>query len=315
MEGPRAEAWTPARTPPRHVRTCWPSSLPVGQPQPFRVVTGRLALGWPGSSPRPSPCHLRVPVFSWSIVSFVPGVGSVTLGAQRVTLSVPGPRLRSSATPGPRGFAGPPAACAGLSEGAPQGFGVTVRSRASGEQPGRLPSCRSFVSSPLSGERPWLCRASLSRNVDLWRMCLLGQSPSRLEASGEERGTRAQRCGRLLPGTWGWGLWRPLQAAAKMQLLGAWPVPVLGLTGRGLVSRGASSHMRPCRSSQRGAGDQAHGPLSRRPARPFSAPALGLPSPVCKAVVSAWSCRRSLSSRRQRGDRPSGPRVAVLSAH
>lgn len=145
MEGPRAEAWTPARTPPRHVRTCWPSSLPVGQPQPFRVVTGRLALGWPGSSPRPSPCHLRVPVFSWSIVSFVPGVGSVTLGAQRVTLSVPGPRLRSSATPGPRGFAGPPAACAGLSEGAPQGFGVTVRSRAIGEQPGRLPFLSLFL--------------------------------------------------------------------------------------------------------------------------------------------------------------------------
>lgn len=156
MEGPRAEAWTPARTPPRHVRTCWPSSLPVGQPQPFRVVTGRLALGWPGSSPRPSPCHLRVPVFSWSIVSFVPGVGSVTLGAQRVTLSVPGPRLRSSATPGPRGFAGPPAACAGLSEGAPQGFGVTVRSRASGEQPGRLP----FLS--LFRLKPSVRRASLA---------------------------------------------------------------------------------------------------------------------------------------------------------
>lgn len=49
-----------------------------------------------------------------------------------------------------------------------------------------------------------------------------------------------------------------------MQLLGAGPVPVLGLTGRGLVSRGASSHMRPCRSSQRGAGDQAHGSLSRQ---------------------------------------------------
>lgn len=137
---------------------------------------------------------------------------------------------------------------------------------------------------------------STSGGCVCWDRVLHGWKPLAKRGGHGLRGV-----GRLLPGTWGWGLWRPLQAAAKMQLLGAWPVPVLGLTGRGLVSRGASSHMRPCRSSQRGAGDQAHGPLSRSwlCCRPLAA-GPHAPSPLprlgCRRLCARLSSRRGLAA-------------------
>lgn len=88
-------------------------------------------------------------------------------------------------------------------------------------------------------------------------MCLLGTVLHGWKPLVKRGGHRLRGVRRLLLGTWGPGLWCPLQVAVKMRLLSAWPVPCPGPDWQGGGLGGASSHMRFCRSCQRGAGDQS----------------------------------------------------------
>lgn len=127
--------------------------------------------------------------FSWRVVSFVSGVGSVTLGVQWVSLSVPG--ITALPHQAPVDSPSPPAARAGLSEGAPHRCGVTVLSRTQREAARVVcHSCRSFFSI-LCPENVLSCSAGpgsvarpCPRTLTSGGCVCWGQSPSRLEASG-----------------------------------------------------------------------------------------------------------------------------------